>query len=75
MPNRARYLRTRSASFGAALRVRDTLNNRRPASERLGDVRQTRTTSSDEVFRVIADFAAGRIGGGHWVGAIEAMRL
>ncbi len=32
-PNRARYFRSRSASFGAALRPRDTLKSRRPASE------------------------------------------
>jgi hypothetical protein len=33
-PNRARYLRSRSASFEKVLRVRDAPNNVRPASDR-----------------------------------------
>ncbi len=30
---------------------------------------------SDQVFELVADFAAGRLGAGHWVGAIEAVTL
>ncbi len=30
---------------------------------------------SDQVFEVLADFAAGRLGGDHWVGRIEAVEV
>jgi 60 kDa SS-A/Ro ribonucleoprotein len=30
---------------------------------------------SDEVFRIVADFAAGRAGADHWVGVVEAVAL
>lgn len=44
-PNRARYFRRRSASFGELLESRDTENSCRPASDIVRHSRQTRMTA------------------------------